>query len=144
MEISTPFLLTLATSCFSVGLAYLNYKAIKQELVGVIWHTVQFIALFILGFIQLSLFMDETLEIRILTLLLMASTHWMVFDTALNKFRGLDALYVGYTAFIDRSWRYLCEEVFGLSEANLRTLFMVLKIWLYFGLLFSVHYFLDN
>lgn len=142
IEIFWPAIIPFGIIPISIILAWVNWKGIKREWVGTLWHVSQFLGLFLVGgWVILSLF-DYDFPLNLVILLLTAVMHWIVFDTSLNYFRGLDALYVGYTSFIDRSWRWLMNE-FNASEAAIRTGFMVFKIYLFFGLLMLAAYFSD-
>jgi len=125
--IDLPFKISLGLVLFSIGLARFNYWGIQRNYVGDVWHSVQF---FLLVAIWSSYGVRFNLEEFILATLTVMSLHWIVFDTSLNKFRGLDALYIGHTAFIDNLVRNI---TYGMSEANKRTMFFVFKVYLFFG-----------
>jgi hypothetical protein len=129
MTLHIPFFLSLLMIPFSFTLAYINYEAIKRQKVGFWWHNIQFFLLFIVGFFALK-FLNLPLAEKINVLFILAFSHWILFDTFLNIQRGLPYDYVGYTSTIDRSVRYLFE---GLGEANMRTLFFVVKLYFWFG-----------
>lgn len=134
--ISLPFILAIASIPLSIGLAYINYKAILKELVGFWWHTIQFFLLVCLGFAFVHFVLQKGLIEITLYVTLLASTHWIVFDLSLNGFRGLPYDYVGYNSTLDKTWRKLTKE---LGEANTRTLFIVMKLVLFFFTMAALH-----
>jgi len=125
--VTIPFLFSLGMIPISLALAYLNRWAIQEHLVDDLWHSFQ---LAILVSVGIAVFSFIDLDYKYFLLLICSLTHWVAFDTFLNVLRGLNYDYIGYTSTIDKTAR---KALSWLSEANMRTAYLVIRLWLVFG-----------
>ena len=135
MTISYPFMFCVVGIPMSIVLAHINYKFIKKNMVGWVWHNVQFFSLYIVGYAACYWFYKDHLAAS-LQVLCLGLTHWIVFDYTLNVLRGLDELYIGYTSTIDVTWRKI---TYYMGEADRRTLFFVVKLFMLMSSLLVFH-----
>jgi hypothetical protein len=88
----------LFPAAFAVALGVFN--ADSWHKINAKWHLVQWVAVAALGLAYVLIF-----DLRFMFLFVYSSTHWIFFELALYKRRGLDFRHVGTTALTDRWFR---------------------------------------